>query len=75
MKSTLKHTIIAVATAALTVTAACKSDEGPAELEATAGEEAVISEEAALEGEPVVARRQAKKAVDDSEKAAAEAAE
>ena len=36
MNSTLKHTIVAMATVALSVTAACKSDEGPEELEATA---------------------------------------
>lgn len=75
MNSILKQTIIAVATVALSVTAACKSDETPAELEATAGAEAVASEEAAVEGEPVVERRQAKKATEDAEKAAAEAGE
>ncbi len=73
MNSILKYTIIAVATVALSLTAACKSDETPAELEATAGAEAVTSEEAAVEGEPVVAKRQAKKAAEDSEKAAEEA--
>jgi hypothetical protein len=74
MNSALKHTIVAMATVALSVTAACKSDEGPAELEASAGAEAVTAEEAAAEGEPVVERRNAEKAVEDSEKAEAEAA-
>jgi hypothetical protein len=73
MNSTLKHTIIAMATVALSVTAACKSDDSPEELEATAGAEAITAEEAAAEGEPVVARRNAEKAAEDSEKAAAEA--
>jgi hypothetical protein len=75
MNSALKHTIVAMATVALSVTAACKSDEGPAELEASAGAEAVTAEEAAAEGEPVVARRNAEKAVEDSEKAEAEASD
>ena len=73
MNSTLKHTIIAMATVALSVTAACKSDDSPEELEATAGAAAITAEEAAAEGEPVVARRNAEKATEDSEKAAAEA--
>ena len=75
MNSALKHTIVAMATVALSVTAACKSDEGPEELEASAGAEAVTAQEAAAEGEPVVARRNAEKAVDDSEKAEAEASD
>lgn len=70
MNSTLKHMIVALATAALSLTAACKSDESPAELEATAGAEAVTAEEASMEGEPVVAKRNAKKAVEHSEEAA-----
>ena len=73
MNSTLKHTIVAMATVALSVTAACKSDEGPEELEATAGAEAITAEEAAAEGEPVVERRNAEKAIEDSDKAAEEA--
>jgi|GEM_PF-1515956 len=40
MNSALKHTIIAMATAALSLTAACKSDNGPEASEATAGAEA-----------------------------------
>jgi hypothetical protein len=73
MNSALKHMIIAMATVALSVTAACKSDEGPEELEATAGAEAITAEEAAAEGEPVVERRNAEKAIEDSDKAAEEA--
>jgi hypothetical protein len=73
MNSALKYTIVAIATVALSVTAACKSDEGPEELEATAGAEAATSVEASEEGEPVVARRNAKKAAEDSDKAAVEA--
>ena len=37
MNSALKHTIIAMATAALSMTAACKSDDGPEASEATTG--------------------------------------
>jgi uncharacterized low-complexity protein len=40
MNSALKHTIIAMATAALSMTAACKSDDGPEASEATTGAEA-----------------------------------
>jgi uncharacterized low-complexity protein len=40
MNSALKHTMIAMATAALTMSAGCKSDEGPEASEATAGAEA-----------------------------------
>ncbi len=48
MNSALKHTIIAMATAALSVTAACKSDDGPDAAEVTAGaEEAAADAEAA----------------------------
>ncbi len=39
MNSALKHTIIAMATAALSVTAGCKSDAGPEASEATTGAE------------------------------------
>ena len=40
MNSALKHTIIAMATAALSMTAACKSDTGPQAVELTEGAEA-----------------------------------
>jgi hypothetical protein len=60
---------------ALSVTAACKSDEGPEELEASAGAEAVTAEEAAAEGEPVVARRNAETAADDPETPEADASD
>jgi len=52
MNSALKHTIIAMATAALSMTAACKSDDGPEASEATAGAEAAATEatEGAAEG-------------------------
>lgn len=40
MNTALKHTLIAMATAALSVTAGCKSDSGPEASEATAGAEA-----------------------------------
>ena len=49
MNSALKHTIIAMATAALSVTAGCKSDEGPEAAEATAGAETAATEESATE--------------------------
>ena len=49
MNSALKHTIIAMATAALSMTAACKSDDGPEASEATTGAEA-----AAASGETAV---------------------
>jgi len=50
MNSALKHTIIAMATAALSMTAACKSDDGPEASEATTGAEtAAPAEEAAAE--------------------------
>ncbi|MEM7434304.1 MAG: hypothetical protein AAF436_04060 [Myxococcota bacterium] len=39
MNSALKHTIVAMATAALSMTAACKSDAGPSASEASAGME------------------------------------
>jgi uncharacterized low-complexity protein len=47
MNSALKHTIIAMATAALSMTGACKSDDGPEASEATTGAEAPAAEEAA----------------------------
>ncbi len=40
MNSALKHTIIAMATAALSLSTACKSNEGPEALEVSAGAEA-----------------------------------
>ncbi len=49
MNSALKHTIIAMATAALGMTAACKSDSGPSASEATTGTE-MAGHEAAAEG-------------------------
>lgn len=51
MNSALKHTMIAMATAALTVSAGCKSDDGPEAAEATAGAEAAAeASEAKAEG-------------------------
>ena len=47
MNSALKHTMIAMATAALTMSAGCKSDEGPEASETTAGAEAASTTEAA----------------------------
>lgn len=49
MNSALKHTIIAMATAALGLTAACKSDSGPSASEATTGTE-MAGHEGAAEG-------------------------
>ena len=46
MNSALKHTIIAMATAALSVTAGCKSDAGPEASEATTGAETAAAAEA-----------------------------
>lgn len=66
MNSALKHTIIAMATAALSVTAACKSDDGPSAAEATAG-----AESAAADAEAAAAT--AEEAAGDAEEAAAEA--
>ena len=54
MNSALKHTIIAMATAALSMTAACKSDDGPEASEATTGAEAA---EAAPAEEAAIRRR------------------
>ncbi len=59
MNSALKHPIIAMATAALSMTAACKSDDGPDAAEVTAG-----AEEAAADAEAAAA---------DAEEAAGEA--
>ena len=51
MNSALKHTMIAMATAALTMSAGCKSDDGPEAAEATAGAEAAAeTTEAKAEG-------------------------
>lgn len=49
MNSALKHTIIAMATAALSVTAGCKSDDGPETSETTAGAEAAATEQSTTE--------------------------
>ena len=43
MNSALKHTMIAMATAALTMSAGCKSDDGPEASETTAGAEAAAT--------------------------------
>lgn len=51
MNSALKHTMIAMATAALTMSAGCKSDDGPEASEVTAGAEAAAATtEAKAEG-------------------------
>jgi len=73
MNSALKHTIIAIATAAFSMTAACKSNEGPEALEASAGAEASDAEQDAEAGYPIEAKRAAEKAEKESEEAAAEA--
>ncbi len=49
MNSALKHTIVAMATAALSMTAACKSDDGPSASEVTAGAEEAAGHEGAME--------------------------
>lgn len=49
MNSALKHTIVAMATAALSMTAACKSDDGPSTSEVTAGAEEAAATEGAAE--------------------------
>ena len=51
MNSALKHTMIAMATAALTMTAGCKSDEGPEASETTAGAEAAATDAAEAKAE------------------------
>ena len=50
MNAALKHTMIAMATAALTISAGCKSDDGPEASETTAGAEAAATTEAKAEG-------------------------
>ena len=50
MNSALKHTMVAMATAALTMSAGCKSDDGPEASEPTAGAEAAETTEASAEG-------------------------
>ena len=66
MNSALKHTIIAMATAALSMTAACKDSGGPDAAEATAGAEAATADAEA-------AAATAEDAAADAEEAAAEA--
>jgi len=61
MNSALKHTIIAMATAALSMTAACKSDDGPDAAEVTAGAEAAAAD---AEASAVDAEEAAGKAMD-----------
>ena len=63
MNSALKHTIIAMATVALSMTAACKSDDGPEAAEATAGAEAATAD----------AAPEAEEAAGDAEEAAGDA--
>jgi uncharacterized low-complexity protein len=70
MNSALKHTIIALATAALSVTAACKSDEGPDAAEATAGAEAATADADAAAAEAEEAAGDAEEAAGDAEEAA-----
>jgi len=75
MNSALKHTIIAMATAALSLSTACKSNEGPEALEASAGAEAkdaALDEEA---GYPIEAERAADKAEREYEEAEASCGE
>jgi hypothetical protein len=73
MNSTLKHTIIAVATASLSLSAACKSNEGPEALEVSAGAEAKDAVLDAEAGYPIEAKRAAEKAQREYEEAEAEA--
>ncbi|MDH3727035.1 MAG: hypothetical protein OER77_05855 [Myxococcales bacterium] len=49
MNSALKYTIVAMATAALSMTGACKSDDGPSASEVTAGAEEAAATEGAAE--------------------------
>ena len=65
MNSALKHTIIAMATVALSVTAACKSDDGPDAAEVTAGAEAAAAdaEAAAAEAEEAILGRKLRNTV------------
>lgn len=68
MNSALKHTIIAMATAALSVTAGCKSDDGPEVSEATTGAETATAAEASCgEGSCGGAKDAAEKAGDAAE--------
>jgi uncharacterized low-complexity protein len=68
MNSALKHTIIAMATAALSVTAGCKSDAGPEASEATTGAETAAAAEASCgEGSCGGAKDAAEKAGDEAE--------
>ncbi len=66
MNSALKHTIIAMATAALSVTAGCKSDDGPEVSEATTGAE-TAAEASCGEGSCGGAKDAAEKAGDAAE--------
>ena len=50
MNSALKHTLFAMATAALTMSTGCKSDSGPEASETTTGAEAATTSEAKAEG-------------------------
>lgn len=59
MNSALKHTIIAMATTALSMTAACKSDTGPEAVELTEGAEAGDQIEAAAIAEEAPAHNKA----------------
>jgi len=70
MNSALKHTIIAMATVALSMTAACKSDDGPEAAEATAGAEAAAAEAEEGAAEAEEAAEDAEEAADDAEGAA-----
>lgn len=70
MNSALKHTIIAMATAALSMTAACKSDDGPDAAEVTAGAEAATADAEAAAAEAEEAAGDAEAAAGDAEAAA-----
>ncbi len=67
MNSALKHTIIAMATAALSVTAGCKSDAGPEATEATTGAETAAAEASCGEGSCGGAKDAAEEAGDAAE--------
>ncbi len=78
MNSALKHTIIAMATAALSVTAGCKSDAGPEASEATTGAETArpkppAAKAAAVERKTTLPKRQATRQKLPAAKAAAAA--
>ncbi len=64
MNSALKHTIIAMATVALSMTAACKSDDGPEAAEATAGAETATADADAAAAEAEDAAGDAEEAGD-----------